>query len=121
MKRRKSNQDKRKKEERKLERMYGRGNDEFNFQSKWFIICCVIIVFLMFYMLTVYITNKNTNKKNNSQTKTETGEILLGRSFSMSDEEYMVLYYDSSNEEIVSTCRELFTNYRSANGDKSIY
>ena len=33
----------------------------------------------------------------------------------------MVLYYDSSNEEIVSTCRELFTNYRSANGDKSIY
>lgn len=117
MKRRKSNQDKRRKEQRKLERL---NSTDFSFQSKWFIIFCVVIVFLMFYILTVYITNKNAKKNNNSST-TNTGEILLGRSFSMSDQDYLVLYYDSSNEEIADTCHSLFTNYRSTNGNSSIY
>ena len=121
MKRGKSNQDKRKKEEKKLERMYGSSNNDFSFQSKWFIIFCVVVVFIMFYILTVYITNKNTNKKSDTNTEERTGEILLGTSFSMSDKEYMVLYYDSSDEEVGATCKELFTNYRSQHGDDSIY
>ncbi len=119
MKRRKSNQDKRRKEEKRLEKL---NREDFSFQSKWFILFCVVIMFLMFYILTVYITNKNTSKeKSSKETSTPTGEIILGRSFSMSDRDYYVLYYDTTDEDVASTCQELFSNYRSANGDDTIY
>ena len=118
MKRRKSNQDKRRKEEKRLEKL---NRDNISFQSKWFILFCVVIVFAMFYILTVYITNKDQTKKSDTESKTATGEILLGRSFSMSDRDYAVLYYDSSDEEVASTCQEIFSDYRAANGEDSIY
>jgi len=120
MKRGKSNQDKRRKEEKKLAKL---NEEDMSFQSKWFLLFCVVMAFLMFYILTVYITNKNKTDDTSftTETTTATGEIILGRSFSMSDGEYIVLYYDSSDEDVASTCQELFSNYRSAHGDDSIY
>lgn len=119
MKRGKSNQDKRRKEERKLEKY----NSEELFQGKWIIIISVAIVFLLFYLITVYITGDHEKTKNNDTTDTPTSssEILLGRSFSMKSGEYLVLYYDSSDEEVSTTCEELFTNYEAAHGEGSIY
>lgn len=120
MKRGKNNQGKKRREERKLER-YG---SEAIVDGKWIVFLSVALVFLAFYLLTVYITNSRTTKKKNTETEEEkvsSSEILLGRSFAMSDDEYLVLYYDSSKEEEASTCEELFTNYEAAHGEKSIY
>ncbi|MBQ6135289.1 MAG: hypothetical protein IJI60_03120 [Bacilli bacterium] len=119
MKRGKNNQGKKRREERKLER-YG---SEAIVDGKWIVFLSVVIVFLAFYLLTVYITNSRTTKKKNTETEEEkvsSSEILLGRSFAMSDGEYLVLYYDSSKEE-ASTCEELFTNYEASHGENSIY
>ncbi len=120
MARRKSNQDKRKKEERRAARKYN--NRESSIDSRWFIIAGTVLVFVLFYLLTIYITNKNSTK-NNTNKKDENvsvGETIIGRSFSMSGE-YLVLYYDSSNKDIADLCKSLFTSYRNTNGEKSIY
>lgn len=120
MGRKKRNQDKKKKEERKLAKLNSK--DDSN-KSLWFIVFCAIVVFAMFYLLTVYITNKNNPKKNNSEEEktASVGETIIGRSFSMSNDPYLVLYYDTSDKDIASNCEFLFTNYRNANGEKSIY
>lgn len=117
MKRRKSNQDRRRKEEKKLERMR---LEEANDRNKWIItILVVILIFVGFYFLSIYVTNKNKEKKTN--TKDMTGEIILGKSFSMSSQDYYVLYYDSTDKIVAGTCKDLFSSYHSAHGEGSIY
>ena len=107
MGRKKRNQDKKKKEERKLAKLNSKDESD---KSLWFIVFCAIVVFAMFYLLTVYITNKNNPKKNNSEAEktASVGETIIGRSFSMSNDPYLVLYYDKSDKDI-------------AYGEKSIY
>ena len=118
MKRGKSNQGKRVREEKRLEKY----NSEPIVDGKWIIVLSVVIVFAAFYSLTVYLTHSKTSKKANTEEETvSASEILLGRSFAMSDGEYLVLFYDSSKEEEASTCKELFSNYEGAHGEGSIY
>lgn len=82
----------------------------------------VVIFFCLFYFLTVYITNKNTDT-DKSKDNTDTNEtisytdIIVGESFSM-DGEYLVFYYDKSDEDINSQCSEIINSY---SGDLTIY
>ena len=75
----------------------------------------VLVVFLLFSLLTFYITNKNTVKEDDTET-TDSGfnynSIVIGRSFSMKDEDYLVIYYDGSDEDISSTYSSLVSSYR---------
>ena len=41
---------------------------------------------------------------------------MLGSSLTMKDGEYLVIYYDSKNEEISTDLNELVTNYRAGHG-----
>ena len=96
-------------------------------KEKIIIIVSVFVLFFTFYLLTVYIVNKDsktTNNKSISESEEKTisyDKILLGRSLSMENEEYYVIYYDSSNEEISSIYDELVSNYRSKEDGISIY
>ena len=99
-------------------------SEKFNLQDKLFVVFCIVMFFVAFYVLTLYITNKHTDSSSSDTTTTESNtsyqEIILGRSFSMSEKEYYVIYYDSSDEEISSTCSEIVTNYRS-NHETKLY
>ncbi len=84
----------------------------------------IVFCFLgIFYLLTVYITNKddstgNTQDSSSTETQIQYDEILIGSSFSMNDNEYLVVYYDKSDEELNSN---LSTKISSYSGDYNIY
>ncbi len=97
--------------------------ESLKIQDKIFVVFCILMFFAAFYLLTIYITHKNSDTKENETTEESSfsySEILFGRSLSMNKKEYMVIFYDSKNEEIASTCSELVSNYRS-NHTTSLY
>lgn len=105
------------KENKNIKKIDGIGGLDSEIWSKIFIVIIVFVVLGLFYLLTLYITNKdskdNNKKDNSSETKTSISydNILLGSSFSMSDEDYLVIYYDKSNEELSNTYSSLVSNY----------
>ena len=86
----------------------------------------ILIFIVLFYLLTLYITNKHTEKdKTDDKTTTEAtisyDDISLGTSLSMSDSEYLVIYYDKSNEELVNNYTSLINDYKSKENSLKIY
>ncbi len=74
----------------------------------------IIVIFCVFYWITFFITNKDNKKEdegNTNEVSVSYENIVLGRSFSMGDGEYYVLYYDKNNEEISSTYSSLVSGY----------
>lgn len=68
------------------------------------IICIttVLIIFVLVYLLTVYITKNSTDsvvKKKFDNTTVQYDEILAGTSFSQKDKEYLVLFYNVSEDD----------------------
>lgn len=106
--------------------------------NKVIIISIIIIILCLFYLLTVYITNKHSsddNSGNNSTALSEktksksddssvdisTDKTIVGRSFSLSDSEYIIVYYDSSDEDINSKFSELISTYNGKEDHLNIY
>ncbi len=104
------------------------GSFDENMKGILITVLCILCFFGAFYLLTVYVTNKNTKAADEEQT-TDTSsdptisydEIMIGRSFSMSDGEYFVLYYDRSDEKINSTYTDLVNTYKAKNDHLDIY
>lgn len=79
--------------------------------DKLFIAGGVLLFILAFYGLTIYITNKNSNDTDEEKEKTvevSKEEIIVGRSLSMSKNDYYVIYYDNDNSD---TYQEIVNNY----------
>ena len=97
--------------------------------SKAIIVCVIICVFCAFYFLTVFIskddsssTNSNSsNKKTTETTNISYDEILLGRSFSMEDGEYLVLYYDKDNSDLSSEMSSALSTYNNKDSHLNFY
>ncbi len=68
-------------------------NDWYNILK---IVFVVVVVLAAFYLLTVAIVGKDEKVED---TTIQYREILAGSSFDMGDAEYLVVYYDKSNEE----------------------
>lgn len=102
----KSNRSKRRKESKRIEEVI---RDESSLIDKFYIIGGVILFILCFYILTVYITNKNNTDDSDSVKTVEISkdEIILGRSLSMGKDDYYVAYYESNNE----TMKEIVSHY----------
>lgn len=104
-------------------------NSEFDFNIKRyaFVVFGVVIFICAFYFLTVYITSKNKTDSSSSTTEDSTTEtisytdIMVGRSFSISDGDYYVIYYDKSNEDISSECSSIVSTYNSKEEKIDIY
>ena len=89
------------------------------------VVSIIVIVFCLFYGLTVLITKNGstTTKKQNQVTDDAISytEILLGRSFLMPEEEYLVLYYDKSNTELISSFSPAISTYRENKENDTLY
>lgn len=105
---------KKRQESRRIEEVI---SDDSSLMDKFFIIAGVILFLLCFYILTVYITNKNTDdtKEKEKTVEISKDEIVIGRSLSMGKGEYYVLYYDGYLSE---TYNEIVKNYK---GELPIY
>ena len=98
---------------------------EFNpdYRRVMVIASVIIIVFCLFYFITVYVTGRDSQKSSqteDTQTFSYTN-ILAGRSFSMPEHEYLVLYYDSSDTELSADMNSLASEYRSRSDRLTLY
>ncbi len=94
-----------------------------NFSENWthvlFVVLGVFIFLGIFVLLTVYITNKNsttteTDTDDSTSTTIQYEEILAGSSFSMNKEEYLVLYYDMSDESLATELASKVMDYQNS-------
>ena len=89
--------------------------------KKTIIIIVVAIVLLVgMYFLTTFILNSDSGDEERITENTiQYDEILAGESFNQSDDEYYVIYYDSSDE--YSTISSLISSYQLNNSDTKLY
>ena len=82
----------------------------------------ILVIFLVFYFVTVLITGYSGKKssKENKDTTISYSTTIVGRSFSMPEEEYLILYYDNSDEEL-NDFVSLVSTYRSSEENYTIY
>ncbi len=82
--------------------------------SKVFVAIGVVVFILAFYLLTLYLTSKGDTSTNNTVTEEAVfsfDKIIAGRSFSISDGEYLVVYYDAGED---TTLEDAIHTYRNA-------
>lgn len=99
-------------------------NFDGNIWNKIFVALGVICFILAFYLLTLYITNKNTKKANakeDEEVTVSSDKIIIGRSLSMSDDDYFVIFYDKGDSEIASTYDEIVSNQKYGGDGRKIY
>ena len=95
--------------------------------NKVIIALTVICILGLFYLLTVYITNKhsdNPTKKDeaeSSETAINYEEIMIGKTFSMDSDDYLVIFYDKSNSDISGVYSNLVNTYKGKEDHLSIY
>lgn len=77
-----------------------------------YVLLGVICIFCIFYLVTLFVLNKDTEKTTETkEVEISLDETIVGRSLSMPEEKYYVLYYDTSNEEVVEKYSSIITNY----------
>ena len=102
---------KRREESKRIEEVV---SNDTNLVDKLFIAGGVLLFILAFYGLTLYITGKNSDevKEEKKEVEISREEIIVGRSLSMGDAEYLVLFYDKKDEDNSSTYSSAASNYR---------
>lgn len=84
------------------------------------IILVIILVILFMYFLTTRILAKDSDNKNKvTENAIQYDEILAGESFNMSNKEYYVIYFDSSDE--YSSVSSLISSYQLNNNTIKLY
>lgn len=77
---------------------------ESGFEKDIFKVLCImfgVLLFLaIFYFITVAIVSDEEEVKDKEETEIQYEQILAGSSFSMKDDEYLVVYYDFSDEKL---------------------
>ena len=98
-------------------------DSDINIKKVFICIILVAIIFGLVYLLTLYITKNSTDsvvKKKFDNTTIQYDEILLGTSFSQKDNEYLVLFYNVSEDED-STYYTLKSNYEAKDDALAMY
>lgn len=114
MAKRKSNQ--KRKEEKKIEEV----KSGIDFSSSIYVVAGILLFILAFYLLTLYITNKNKDDDEDNTPKEveiSSDKILVGSILSKSKDEYLVLCYDFNTEK--DTYDSIFTTAKATG--KKIY
>lgn len=108
------------KEAKKIENV--KSNDSDKIPNILLVTAGILLVFSIFYGVSVFITRDSREKNNDQEQETSISyyNILLGSSFNKKSEDYYVIYYDMSDEEIYSTYSSYVSTYRT-NGDLSLY
>lgn len=89
------------------------------------VLIAVVIFLTVFYFLTVYLLNNDTDDADIDTTPGEADiqyqEILAGSSFNISDDKYLVLYYDMSDENLKSDYTNMISTYEGKEEHFPIY
>lgn len=114
---------KNKKESKKIETVGGNDTDLW---PKVFSVLGVVCFFCIFYLLTLYITNKNNGTYDSlndtpEEVQISYDETIVGRALSMNEEEYLVLFYDISNEDISETYDSIISTYNEKDDHLKLY
>ena len=72
------------------------------------ILFAVVVVLSAFYLLTVFIVGKGDSEEK-LETAIQYEEILAGSSFSMKNNEYIVVYYDFSDSELSEMASSIYS------------
>lgn len=106
----KTNKTKRKVEEKnKIENVGSFDTDIF---KVIYIVLGVICIFCIFYLITVFVLNKDENTtKTDEEVEISLDTTIVGRSFSMPEDKYYVLYYDAKDEAVSEEYSSTITNY----------
>ena len=84
------------------------------------IIVLAVVLLVSMYFLTTVILNKDRDDNSKiTENAIQYDEILAGESFNQSEDEYYVIYYDSSNE--YSVISSLISSYQLNNSDTKLY
>lgn len=88
-----------------------------------YLVLIIGFVFGAFYFATWLITRDKTKTEEDNSYKSGFSytEIVAGRSFSMSDGNYYVMYYDKTDEDLEDTYSSAISGFRSRNKDTSLY
>lgn len=103
--------------------------EKVNYQEKIIIVLGILIFIILFYLLTLYVTNKHADDDKDKSKEEETTDtvsisydsILAGTSLSQGKDEYLVLYYDKGNEDIANKYNEILNNYKAKEDHLTIY
>lgn len=98
-------------------------NEVLGDAKKIIIITISVLVFIgIFYLLTVFILGKDdVNNDNDNEVEIQFDEILIGTSFSLNDDEYYVLYYETDDDDVSFDLNSVISSYRSADKDLYLY
>lgn len=108
----------------KIENMY---TDDSNWYSKLVVALVVICVLCLFYLLTVHITSSDSSDTStNSSSESEEvsiqyDEILIGSTFNRSDDEYLVVCYDTTDSEVAQDVSSAIYTYESTEDALPVY
>ena len=91
--------------------------DGNNYKSIIITAVVVLVIAVLFYLLSVYITNK-PDKVRIAEGSISYEQISAGSTFSMSDKEYLVIFYNRDNGGDITTA---VSNYKSKDKALPIY
>ena len=83
------------------------------------IILVAVILLVGMYFLTTLILSKDVEEEKITENNIQYDEILAGESFNQNEDEYYVIYYDSTNK--YSTVSSLISSYQLKGGDIKLY
>ena len=94
-----------------------------NYKKVIIVVSIIAIFFAGFYFLTVYITNNSSSyvRPSSGDGSISYTEIMVGRSFKMPEKEYLVLYYDRSDSELLNSFSTVVSNYRNDDTKLTLY
>ena len=106
-----------------------KGQRKFNTKSKGLsdtaktavviVICMAILFAVMYFITTKVLDNANNQEDETTEAVIQYDKILAGESFNQSEDEYLVVYYDSSDD--YSTLSSLISTYQNNSDDKQNY
>jgi hypothetical protein len=96
------------------------GSFDVDFFKVLYLVLGVICVFCTFYIITVFVVVKDTKEaEKNKDVAISLDSTIVGRSMSMPEEKYYVLYYETKNEEVAEKYTSIVGTYQvNASDDK---
>ncbi len=113
-----SSKNNRKKEKNKIEEV---GSFDADLSKVIYIIVGVLVVFGLFYLITLFVLDRDTSSKvETPEAEISLDTTIVGRSLSMPEKKYYVLFYDNDNEEVSEEYSSIITDYTYSTDDSRV-
>ena len=97
------------------------GSFDVDFFKVLYLVLGVICVFCTFYVITVFVVVKDVKEaEKNTNVAISTDNIIVGRSLSMPEEKYYVLFYETKNEDVAENYSSLVSTYQYSTNEEKI-